>query len=77
MHDNLLMLRWYHEKNRVISGPLLRLHVTDVRDFLIVDVNAAFLSEMGLAREEVTGKDSRELMHRSPSALDLAQKSQM
>lgn len=39
--------------------------VVDAGDFRIIDVNEAFLSEMGLAREEVIGKLSQEVMHRS------------
>ncbi|MBI5632894.1 MAG: PAS domain S-box protein [Nitrospirae bacterium] len=39
--------------------------VIDVRDFRIVDVNAAFLSDMGLARDEVIGKTCHEVTHRS------------
>ena len=39
--------------------------VSDARDFRIVEVNAAFLSEMGLARDEVIGKTCHQVTHRS------------
>jgi len=39
--------------------------VIDVRDFRIIDVNPAFLSELGLTRNEVIGRTCHEVTHRS------------
>jgi len=49
----------------VLNGMHDAISVIDVRDFRIVDVNAAFLSDMGLTREEVIGKTCHEVTHRS------------
>ncbi|MFZ2198682.1 MAG: PAS domain S-box protein, partial [Thermodesulfovibrionales bacterium] len=49
----------------VLNGMHDAISVIDVRDFRIVDVNAAFLSEVGLARKEVIGKTCHEVTHRS------------
>ncbi len=50
----------------VINGMHDAISVIDVRDFRIVDVNAAFLSDLGLTRDEVIGKTCHEVTHRSP-----------
>ena len=49
----------------VLNGMHDAISVIDVRDFRIVDVNAAFLSEVGLTREKVIGKTCHEVTHRS------------
>lgn len=49
----------------VLNGMHDAISVIDVRDFRIIDVNAAFLSDMRLTRNEVIGKTCHEVMHRS------------
>ncbi|MBI5847924.1 MAG: PAS domain S-box protein [Nitrospirae bacterium] len=49
----------------VLNGMHDAISVIDTHDFRIVDVNAAFLSEMGLTRNEVIGKTCHEVTHRS------------
>ncbi len=49
----------------VINGMYDSISVIDACDFRIVDVNAAFLSDTGLTRDEVIGKTCHEVTHRS------------
>lgn len=49
----------------VLNGMHDAISVIDVRNFRILDVNAAFLSEMGMTRDEVIGKTCHEVTHRS------------
>lgn len=49
----------------VFNGMHDAISVIDAADFRIVDVNPAFLSEMGLTRDEVIGKTCHEVTHRS------------
>ena len=49
----------------VFNGMNDAISVIDARDFRMVDVNAAFLFDMGLTRDEVIGKTCYEVTHRS------------
>ena len=49
----------------VFNGMHDAISVIDARNFRIVDVNPAFLSEMGMPRDEVIGKTCHEVTHRS------------
>ncbi len=49
----------------VLNGMNDSISVIDVRDFRIVDVNAAFLLDRGLTRGEVIGKTCHEATHQS------------
>ena len=49
----------------VLNGMHDAISVIDARDFRIIDVNAAFLSEMGLTRDKVIGKTCHEVTHGS------------
>jgi diguanylate cyclase (GGDEF)-like protein/PAS domain S-box-containing protein len=49
----------------VFNGMHDAISVIDARDFRIIDVNPAFLADMGLSRDEVIGKTCHEVTHRS------------
>ncbi len=49
----------------VLNGMHDAISVINVSDFRIIDVNTAFLDEMGFSRDEVIGKTCHEVTHRS------------
>lgn len=49
----------------ILNGMHDAISVIDAADFRIIDANAAFLSDMGLTRDEVIGKTCHAVTHRS------------
>jgi diguanylate cyclase (GGDEF)-like protein/PAS domain S-box-containing protein len=49
----------------VLNGMHDSISVIDARDFGIIDVNAAFLADTGLTRDQVIGKTCHDVTHRS------------